>query len=239
LVAGVTASTAHASLISVNRSAQGWFAQTGAHFVSNSGTFTGEDTTNLFGTAPLATYRFNSFFVFSLPTISGTTTAAAINLYASDLFNNNASYQFTIFDVGTAASAVSAAHSSGDAAGQAIFADLQSGTAYASFTVPRSYLQQQFHAVLSPATLADITAHSGGLFAVGISFTGSYQTPNGPEGVNFGAATDPQAQLVIGTDGTDISGALQNPVPLPTATAMGLAGLSALAVRRSRRSQQG
>src|SRR3954471_21200822 len=94
---------ARADVVAVNRASQGWFAENGAHFAGNQNTFTGRDTQTLFGTAPLAAYRFNSFFVFNLPTLPGAATSAAINFYAADLWNDNASYQFSIFDVGASA----------------------------------------------------------------------------------------------------------------------------------------
>jgi hypothetical protein len=221
--------------VAIDRSGQGWYAETGLHQAGNSSTFTGKDTSTLFGTAPLGTYRFSSFFTFNLPSLGGPATAAALNLYATDMFNDDASYDFTLFDVSTGNSTLLAGHGSGESAGQEIYNDLGSGLSYAPLSVQRYYLHQRFHVVLNAAALADITAHSGGSFAVGISFTGTYQTPGGPEGVNFGFSSDPRMQLVVGTGGSDISSLLLDPVPLPSAGALGAAGLCLLALRRSRR----
>lgn len=225
------------SAVAIDRAAQGWYAETGLHQAGNSSTFTGKDTSTLFGTAPLGTYRFNSFFTFNLPSLGGSATAAALNLYAGDMFNDNASYEFTVFDVSAGTSTLLTGHGSGDSAGQAIYNDLGSGLSYAPLSVQRFELHQRFHVVLDAAALTDITAHSGGSFAVGISFTGPYQTQGGPEGLNFGFSSDPRAQLVVGTAGSDISALLLDPVPLPSAGALGSAGLwlCLLASRRSRR----
>jgi hypothetical protein len=238
LLAGASAlfaPSAFGTAVAIDRVNQGWYAETGAHFAGNSNTFTGKDTSTLFGTVPLGVYRFNSFFTFNLPSLGGPATAAALNLYASDMFNDNVSYEFTVFDVSTGNSALVAGHGSGESAGQGIYGDLGSGLSYAALSVQRFELHQRFHVVLNGAALADITAHSGGTIAVGISFTGTYQTPGGPEGVNFGFASDPRTQLVVATGGSDISALLLDPVPLPTAGVLGAAGLCVLALRRSRR----
>jgi hypothetical protein len=238
-VAGACAVLAPASVlanaVAIDRANQGWYAETGAHLAGNSNTFTGKDTSTLFGTAPLGVYRFNSFFTFNLPGLGGPATAAALNLYAEEMFNDNASYEFTVFDVSTGNSSLVAGHASGDSAGQAIYNDLGSGLSYAPLSVQRFDLHQRFHVVLNAAALADITAHSGGSIAVGISFTGPYQTPGGPEGVNFGFSSDPRVQLVVGTGGSDISSLLLDPVPLPAGAGLGALGLCVLAVRRARR----
>jgi MYXO-CTERM domain-containing protein len=224
--------------VAIDRASQGWYAETGAHFAGNSSTFTGKDTSTLFGTVPLGVYRFNSFFTFNLPNLGGPATAAALNLYATDMFNDNTSYEFTVFEVGTGAGALNAGHGNGESAGQAIYNDLGSGLSYAPLSVQRYYLHQRFHIVLNAAALSDITARSGGSFAVGISFTGPYQTQGGPEGVNFGFSSDPRVQLVVGTGGSDINSLLLDPVPPPSAAGLGAAGLCLVALRRARRQLQ-
>lgn len=236
----VAPSVVLADAVAIDRVNQGWYAETGEHVAGNSNTFTGKDTSTLFGTAPLGVYRFNSFFTFNLPSLGGQATSAALNLYASDIFSDDASFQFTVFDVSTSTTALVAGHTSGESAGQGIFTDLGSGNSYAGLSVERFEAHQRFHVLLGGAALTDITAHSGGSIAVGISFTGAYQTPGGPEGVNFGFSSDPHVQLVVGTAGSDIGGLLLDPVPLPNAAVLGAAGLGAVGLclvgmRRSRR----
>lgn len=241
LALGCSAVPATAGVFTIGDSDRGWFAERGYHSETNHNTFTGQETSTLFGNAPSDTDRYNSFFVFDLSSIAGEVTSVGVNFGSVRTITptGQQNFDFRVYDVTSSIADLSVSHSVGSASGLSVFEDLQSGDSYGDFTLTKWYSGQAFGFELSWAGLDAVKNAGNGLFAFGVSWASPFLTPGGPEGVTFAtsSATQSGAELVVGTDGSSIAGYLATPVPQPMAIALAAPALAGVTLRRRTRRQ--
>lgn len=148
---------------------RGQFRVDGRHSATNKNTLTGFLSPN----------RYCAFFVFDLSGLNGTVDDAALRLELENYTSLDASQTFDLFDVSTTAADLGASYLGPfpDVAGQAIYADLGTGSLYATVTVNSTQVGSILEIPLPSTALADIEASLEGFFAVGLvlgePFTGT------------------------------------------------------------------
>lgn len=201
------ASSASAATISATDA--GWYSDSGVHNSDNSnysaGTFSDDNGTTL----------WHNFFVFDLPSLSGTATSASL-IFNVGLTNNgdftSTSGTYTLYNVSTPIETL-LAPSTTDVD---IYDDLGSGSAYGSITVDTNDANMQIIINLNSAALTAITSSFGGNFALGGWVDSEFRIGGGVDLNN-----DPQLEVTT--------------VPVPAAFwlfASGLLGLLGLSRRR-------
>ena len=134
----------------------GWFANNGQHSSGNPNYEIGDVEDN---------FLLRDFLTFTLPLPGAGKqfVAATLTIPTNAISTSDPSETATFFDVSTAASTLSASHSSGDSAGLAAYADLGSGTIFGS----RVYF------LSDPPGSSTITLNSAALDAMNAAVPGS------------------------------------------------------------------
>ncbi len=202
---------------------RGWFRDDGLHNVSNKNTITGQDGAG--------TSVFNSFFVFNTGTLAGSVaTSVDLRLELEEYFGPDASETFDVYDVSTTAAALATNHSIGSATGLGIYADLGSGSVYATKSASSGDVGSILTVSLSSQAVSDLnTAIGGGTeFIVGLSLRSPFTLASGDEALRFSSSTENRTHQL---DVTTTSGAVPEPMSLAIFGAIGLAGVG---IRRRR-----
>ena len=205
----------------------GWFAERGYHSQSNRNAYTGRSTSTLFGNAPEASDRYNSFLIFRIPGFTGEITSLSLNIYTRAIWSlpPDDSYEFSIYEVSTDPLDFNYSRAVGSTEGLEIFNDLGSGEQYGSFSVTHGDLNQYIAVDLSESAVAKANSIQGRLFVVGIARD---YTSVGTGGANFGVAVwtqDLLTEIVVTANGEII--------PEPTSATLFLLGGATLFIRRS------
>jgi len=191
------------------------------------------DSTNtnyIVGEVPSGSVQYHNFFVFDLSSVSGTIISAELRLRnpAGGFSSTDATETYEIFDVSTSTATLTG----GGAGLVAVYADLASGTMYASQVVSAADNGTTIVIPLNAAAISDLNAASG-LFAFGGVLTTT--VVGGANEFLFGLTGSPSVladtQLVVTTDETAA-------VPEPSTfvlAALGLLGLGFIALRRKYR----
>ena len=225
-----TLTSTASAVLTLTASDTGWFAERGFHHSNNRNGFTGKTTSSLFGTAPNATDRYNSFLLFDIASVTGEISSLGLNLFVRDILGMEpeGSFCFSIYDVSTASSGFDSDYSSGSTMGLDIFNDLQSGQKYGDFKISASSLNGYVPMELSDSAVATANNLRGQTFAIGITFASSFRTIEGPEGANFGVMAYTQnlrSELVIGgPDTVPPLTAVPEPATAILTLALGLVG---------------
>lgn len=184
---------------------RGWYRSDGLHTQDQQNTFTGR----------IGASRYRSFYVVDVSTGPALTLAhleVELDLY----YNGDATESIEIFSVLTADTAVMNGHAGGSASGQAIFADLGSGTSYGTFTFSAADLGVPTVVPLNGAAVADLNAARGGRIVFGIVHSSGN---GGDQGLRFGSnagwdggdtttvsVDEPHLALLVGLGGLLLAG---------------------------------
>lgn len=207
---------AAASVISVVAADSGFYNDTGAHAPANENYLTG---------------RFNTvdrgFWVFDLSGVSGTVTAATLNLYNPDVSDTLKGYvspdpteTLAIFDVTTSMASLT----TGGVGLLGTFEDLGTGVEFGSVVVSAADNGQVVSIVLNAAGVAAINASLGGSIAFGGALT------------TLGAG--PDNEYVFGFSATSFAGGDVRRLDLtvvPEPTTLSLLALAVVPLMRRRR----
>jgi hypothetical protein len=211
-----SSATAHGAIV-VDAIDRGWWDGNGAHDSSNKNTFTGRTSGIL----------HNSYFVFDLTNLSGQATAGTLRLELENYYGNESSETFSVHDVSTPISDLSASGSFQ----HSIYEDLRSGNTYGSMTVTATDVGSVITISLNAIALSDITSALGGKFAIGITVPAIAAGGGGSRGIRFSEDEEQRVhQLVLET-------AAVEEVPEPstiTMFALGAIGLTFARFRRRR-----
>jgi len=159
---------------------RGFWTSTGQHG-QNGNTFTGKSQSNQI---------LNSYFAFDLSSVSGTVIAAELVLELESYWGSDATETASIWDVATPHSTLVA--SSFD---PMVYQDLQSGNGYGTFTAGPNDVGAKISIGLGSQAVADINAHLGGNFAVGVHIDTSMT--NGEQGLRFSSLTEPRIHWLV------------------------------------------
>ena len=138
---------------------RGWWQDSGFHQAANRNTTTGQLVTSSRG-GPIL-HAYHSYFVFDVRRATMVTTAG-LRLELVDYFSPDSSESVTVYDVSTDAATLMA-----DGMDVAIFNDLGTGNAYASFVVSAADVGTVVEIPLNAQAIADINAASNS-FSVGL-----------------------------------------------------------------------
>ena len=165
------------------------------------------------------------YFVFDLAGVTGTVTGATLSIFSpSHPTMTNASDTLAIYDVTTPLNTF-LGNAEGAGAYGSEFADLANGTQYGSVLLDPTTIQAGTIINIPLANaLGDITAHEGGLFAVGGTINPLNLISGGGPYYLGGGTFAPIAQLTLQTSTTS--------VPEPTSLLLLGAGLVGLAAWR-------
>lgn len=153
------AGPASAEEIRIQALDMGWYNSDGSHDAFNNNTLTGF----------LGATEYRSFYIWTLPALNGTVTAAKIefdlpySLGVAGFGDQNG----RVFDV-TAASLGNLSLTDGGGNGLGIFADLGAGSSYADFSIGPADALTLFQFSLNANGLAALQAASAQSFAMGI-----------------------------------------------------------------------
>ncbi|CAN5916837.1 hypothetical protein BH11MYX2_BH11MYX2_16500 [soil metagenome] len=132
---------------------RGWHSLGATHASGNDNTATGD----VGGTV------YNSYFIFSLAGLTASSIQSVTLEIELELYAGAATATFSVWDVTSAPSDVENSTNS-----SAIFPDLQSGIKYGTSTMTAAQVNQVITTPLSAAAAADVKAHLGQAFAVGV-----------------------------------------------------------------------
>ncbi len=158
------------TIYTLNAVKHGCFTNSGVHAAEENNTATG-----VVGTLA----SLHAFFVFDLPDITGTVSGAVLRLELEAFLSIARAETFAVSGVRTPAHAIGATYAADAAAGQAIFHDLGSGTAYGRATVTANDIGCIIAVALFPRAMVDIQAAAGRPFVIGVTLDVSHLRPIG------------------------------------------------------------
>jgi hypothetical protein len=164
----------------LNAAYRGWWNNLGQHGL-NGNTFTGQDQNG-------ATY--NSYFDFDLSNLGGTVVAAELVLDLESFWGPDAFESASVWDVSTSHQTLVA--STFD---PVVAQDLQSGASYGTFAAQPGDVGSKVSIPLGPQALADINAHLGSPFAVGVHIDTAQSS--GEQGLGFSVMTEPHIHWLV------------------------------------------
>jgi len=216
---------AYASVI-IDSFDNGRYDETGQHDPASPSTLTGFTSGSGVGIG-----EHRGFFVFDLSGLTNTYGSGLIRFVANNgqFISEVGPETLVLFDVDTPLPDLLA----GGLGNTAIFDDLGSGTPYGSTEIDALYAAPSppVSVALNANAIAAINAQAGvGVFATGTAITTLTGPPNNLEGIWGGSSALPAARLVLRNPGPPM-----NPVPLPGALPLALAGLCALGLAARRR----
>ncbi len=176
------------TLSSVN---DGWWDATGLHTSTNLNYIAGEYNSR----------EIRDYFVFNLSGITQTITGAQLKLQnpSAGYISADSTETYTTFDVSTPIATLEASGT-----GQTgIFADLGTGTIYASTTLSAANDGQTIPISLNSAALSYLNANRGGQVAVGGAVTTISGTSNQAIFASTGSSYTRQLVLTLATDSSD------------------------------------
>lgn len=141
----------------------GWYKQNGEHR-RNLNTFTGQTVES----NPESPTILNSYFAFDLKGRSGPVASAVLRIELEQYYGTDPFEMFTIYDVSTPISNLTADRSTVSNYDPDIFNDLQTGNIYGASSAAASDVGTIFEIPLSSQAVSDINNISNNLFAVGI-----------------------------------------------------------------------
>jgi hypothetical protein len=134
---------------------RGWWNATGSHSASNNNTYTG-----LSGSS-----EYNSYFIFDLSGISGTTVISAeLHLEVENYYGNDPSETVSVWDVSTDWNTLENGTSN-----VGVFNDLMQGATYGNTVVLSSEVTTIKVITLNSQAMTDIVSALGGNFSVGVT----------------------------------------------------------------------
>jgi len=215
---------AQAQIVTLNSTDRGWYTNAGEHNATNGNYVTGRQST----------VQRRNWFVFNIA--AGTQVeSATLRLFnpSTGFDGSDASETYTLYDVTTSTSLLTASHASGNSEGQTIFNDLGSGTSFGNRVYSAADNGQFTTLTLNSAAIAAINAigSSGGQFAIGGAITTLSPSTTGNERVFAFTSSDPSdgnTQLTLSV------------VPEPGTVALlgtGLLPLGSVLLRKRRRSK--
>jgi hypothetical protein len=148
--------------VTLNATNQGRFSSLGQH----------SGTSGIYNVGTLGLTSFRNFFTFDLSSVSGTVTGATLTVPNTSCGASGgvASTTYELWDVTSSADDLAASDAVLSAAGQAVFADLGTGTSYGSTPVAAS--PAAVSVPLGADGLAALQAATGsGFFAIGGSYS--------------------------------------------------------------------
>ena len=182
---------AAAEVVTLDAVHRGWWKETGYHDSANNNTFTGYHNSGLY---------YNSYFIFDVSALD-TASSATLRLEIENYYGPDASESLTVYDVSTPAAQLEASGT-----GRVdIFEDLQSGNAYATFTVTPDDVGNVLEIPLNAQGVADVTAASD-FFSVGLHVV-TIISPSGNEAVRFSRLSESRVHQLVLEEG---------PPPCPT-----------------------
>jgi hypothetical protein len=215
---GLTTAAAPAQAAIINTTERGWYNSDGAHSPANDNYFTGSFA---FGN------ELRSFFVFDLSSVSGTITAAQLQLYNPVYSSDNQNETLNLFDVTTSITSLT-----DGTGGVAAFNDLGTGTLLGTATVSAADNGQVVNINLNAAGLAVLNAAIGGQVAIGGALNLTTLQPFDRYVFGFSGSGDP----ADGSTRIDLTTGQVTPnaVPAPAGLVLGLLGVPALGLLRRR-----
>jgi hypothetical protein len=215
---GLTTAAAPAQAAIINTTERGWYNSDGAHSPANDNYFTGSFA---FGN------ELRSFFVFDLSSVSGTITAAQLQLYNPVYSSDNQNETLNLFDVTTSITSLT-----DGTGGVAAFNDLGTGTLLGTATVSAADNGQVVNINLNAAGLAVLNAAIGGQVAIGGALNLTPPQPFNRYVFAFSGSGDP----ADGSTRIDLTTGQVTPnaVPAPAGLVLGLLGVPALGLLRRR-----
>ena len=184
-VAPWTGSNCSSATLTVDATAYGYYS-------SFQGLMTGGNTTT--GTIG-ADWEYRSFFVFHIPSFTGTVDTVTLRLEHESYDSGNASESFIVYDVSTPIAKLV----DFSAPQMEVFDDLGSGTQYGTFSLSESTVNTVRPILLTGAVTA-ISNGRGSDFAVGIRSLGVTGSETSAEYARFSAGEEPrvhQLQIVV------------------------------------------
>ena len=156
----------------------GWLEDDGTHLPANSN----------YATGTLGGHNYNSYFSFALGALSAASpyTTATLTIRNGDSAGS-APFVLSLFDISATVADLTQGRPAGDAAGQALFTDLGSGTSYGTYTFngPTTFGTQ----VVIPLNAAFLGRVNSGLltnFSIGGTLTPSAVSAAVPEPATWG-----------------------------------------------------
>ncbi len=178
LVAGAQGALARADVLDISAGTASKFVSTGQHNYPF-------DTNFLAGTiAAVGTHH--NYFIFDMSALPANHVVTAAELVLEmplgGYLSPDASETYTLFDVSTPIAQFQQSYSAGDASGQAIYADLGTGTALGSATVSVADVQTLVSIPLSAAGVSWINLAGAGMVTLGGALT---SLGHGPDEYEF------------------------------------------------------
>jgi hypothetical protein len=161
-VLALAAPAAADTSVTLNAINQGRFSSLGQH----------SGTSGIYNVGTLGLTSFRNFFTFDLSSVSGTVTGATLTVPNTSCGASGgvASTTYDLWDVSSSAADLAASDAVGSAAGQAVFADLGTGSSYGSTPITAS--PATVSVPLGTDGIAALQAAEGtGFFAIGGSYS--------------------------------------------------------------------
>ena len=168
---GLQLASASDTLDAVDR---GWWSSHGLHAEWNKNTLTGAVEAYYHQGVPYPSVQ-NSFFIFDLPASSETIYSGVLRLELTAYQSLKPTESLSLYDVSTSiqdlrTDLLNDATDWDNPFGQAIFADLGSGSVYGKAQVSAAQVGTVVEIQLSSSAISAINAHLGNSFAIGVSF---------------------------------------------------------------------